>query len=108
MRGNYAVFDAIIRNLSASSVTSTSTDLFWDVYDNGTDTQITVYYGDSDHGESESSWPFSEYHGTAQVGSSSILLEDLYPSTTYYSRIKASNSNGEIWFGPTTWTTSGS
>ena len=108
VRGNYAVFDAIIRNLSASSVTSTSTDLFWDVYDNGTDTQITVYYGDSDHGESESSWPFSEYHGTAQVGSSSILLEDLYPSTTYYSRIKASNSNGEIWFGPTTWTTSGS
>ncbi len=108
VRGNYAVFDSIIRNMSASYVASTSANLLWDVYDNGTDTQITVYYGDSDHGESESSWPSSEYQGTAQVGSVSILLEDLSPSTTYHARIKASNSNGQIWFGPITWTTSGS
>ena len=38
---------------------------------------------------------FQEYQGTAQVGSSSTLLEDLYPSTTYHARIKASNSNGK-------------
>ena len=108
VRGNYAVFDSIIRNMSSSYVTSTSASLLWDVYDNGTDTQITVYYGDSDHGESESSWPSSEYQGTAQVGPESTLLENLIPATTYHARIKASNSNGQIWFGPITWTTSGS
>ena len=39
VRGNYAVFDPIIRNTSAHYVTSTSANLFWDVYDNGTDTK---------------------------------------------------------------------
>ena len=99
LRGDFYVYDAILRNLTATNVTSSTADVTWDVYDNGTNTTLTVYYGQTDMGNNSQLWPYSVSAGTPQVGpgSAGISFAD---DTTYYVRIMASNEEGETWFGP--------
>jgi len=99
LRGDFYVYDAILRNLTTTNVTSSTADVTWDVYDNGTNTTLTVYYGQTDMGNNSQLWPYSVSAGTPQVGlgSASISFAD---DTTYYVRIMASNEEGEAWFGP--------
>jgi hypothetical protein len=99
LRGDFYVYDAILRNLTATNVTSSTADVTWDVYDNGTNTTLTVYYGQTDMGNNSQLWPYSVSAGTPQVGpgSAGISFAD---DTTYYVRIMASNEEGEAWFGP--------
>ena len=106
MRGDYVPFDPIIRNLSSGSITSSSSQIDWQVYDNGTDATVTLFYGESDHGTSAGNWPQQVGQGVAIVGEWGQLISDLDPSTTYYARILATNQNGDFWSDPITWTTS--
>ena len=106
VRGDYHAFDPIIRNLSAGSTTSSSTQVDWQVYDNGTDVTITLFYGQSDHGNVEGDWPQQTNQGVASVGDWSHVVSGLDPSTTYHARLRAANQNGDIWSDPITWTTS--
>jgi len=99
LRGDFYVYDAILRNLTTTNVSSSTADVTWDVYDNGTNTTLTVYYGQTDMGNNSQLWPYSVSVGTPQVGpgSADISFAD---DTTHYIRIMASNEKGEIWFGP--------
>jgi hypothetical protein len=99
LRGEYYAYDAILHNLTTTNVTSSTADVIWDVYDNGTNTTLTVYYGQTDMGNNSQLWPYSFSAGTPQVGpgSAGISFAD---DTTYYVRIMASNEEGEAWFGP--------
>tara|TARA_B100000614_G_scaffold122144_1_gene109415 strand:+ start:2374 stop:6348 length:3975 start_codon:yes stop_codon:yes gene_type:complete len=106
IRGNYVVFDPILRNLTASSISESTVLVTWDVYDNGTDVEVTIFYGEVDHGQSETDWEYAQIAGTAVVGEEQYQLEGLDPSTTYYARLKSSNDNGDLWSDPITWTTS--
>ena len=106
VRGDYVQFDPIIRNLSSGSITSSSSQIDWQVYDNGTDATVTLFYGETDHGTSAGNWPEQVGQGVAVVGDWGHLISDLDPSTTYHARIMATNQNGDFWSDPITWTTS--
>ena len=106
LRGEYFVYESILRNLGTSNITSNSTQINWEIYDNGTNTTLTLYYGTSDAGTQSSSWSNSIDIGTPSVGYENHQLSDLSCcDTTYYARIKATNDIGSIWFGPINWNT---
>jgi hypothetical protein len=106
LRGEYFVYESIIINLGTNNITSNSTEINWEIYDNGTNTSLTLYYGTSDAGPQTSSWPNSIEIGIPSVGHENYQLSDLSCcDTTYYARIKATNDIGSIWFGPINWTT---
>mgnify|MGYP003327337025 CR=1 FL=1 len=69
LRGEYHAYSAIIRNLSTANVTSSTADVIWDVYDNGTNTTLTVYYGQADMGNNSQLWPNSVSVTAPSVGS---------------------------------------
>ena len=100
LRGEYHAYDAILRNLSTANVTSSTADVTWDVYDNGTNTSLTVYYGQTDMGNNSQLWPYSVSVGTPQVGSGAAEISFTSDGGTHYVRIMASNEEGEVWFGP--------
>ena len=99
LRGEFYAYEAILRNLSTTNVTSSTTDVIWDVYDNGTNTTLTVYYGPADMGNNSQLWPNSIAIGTPQVGPDSVNIA-FTGDSTHYIRIKASNEEGTVWFGP--------
>ena len=106
LRGDYYVYDAILRNLEATEITANSTTVLWETYDNGTNTTLTLYYGTSDGGTQSSSWSNSIGLGESEVGNYSQGITGLdCCGTTYYARIMASHEEGDIWFGPISWTT---
>ena len=100
LRGEYHTYDAILRNLSTANVTSSTADVTWDVYDNGTNTSLTVYYGQTDMGNNSQLWPYSVSVGTPQVGSGATEISFTGDGGTHYVRIMTSNEEGEVWFGP--------
>ena len=100
LRGEYHAYDAILRNLSTANITSSTADVTWDVYDNGTNTSLTVYYGQTDMGNNSQLWPYSVSVGTPQVGSGAAEISFTSDGGTHYVRIMASNEEGEVWFGP--------
>ncbi|MFL2493931.1 MAG: M60 family metallopeptidase [Candidatus Thalassarchaeum sp.] len=99
LRAEYYFYDPIVRNLSATNVTSSSADINWDVYDNGTNTNLTVFYGPNDMGNNSHLWPNSVDMGVPQIGPDSTTI-NLTGNFTYYVRIMASNEQGEVWLGP--------
>jgi hypothetical protein len=106
LRGEYYSYSAILRDVGTSNVSTTSVEINWETYDNGTDTTLTLYYGTSDSGSQSSGWDNSANMGSPNVGDESYQLSGLdCCGTTYYARIKASNDEGNIWFGPISWTT---
>ena len=107
LRGEFFVYDAILRNLSSPDPSSaTSTTISWETYDNGTNTTLTFYYGLADMGNQTSGWGGSASFGSATVGSHSQTVSGLTCcGTTYYGRIQATNEEGSVWFGPVSWST---
>ena len=99
LRGEYHAYAAIIRNLSTANVTSSTADVIWDVYDNGTNTTLTIYYGQADMGNNSQLWPNSVSVTAPSVGPGSAEMTFMGDST-HYIRIKAHNEEGETWFGP--------
>ncbi len=51
-------------------------------------------------------WANSASLGDSAVGWSNYEITGLSSNSTYYARVKASNENGDTWFGPVNWTTS--
>ena len=106
LRGEYFVYESILRNLGTSNITSNSTQINWETYDNGTNTSLTLYYGVNDAGTQSSSWANAIDLGSPTVGYENYQLSDLSCcGTTYHARIKATNDIGSIWFGPINWDT---
>ena len=105
LRGDFFVYDAIIRDLDIQNTTDDDTDIFWETYDNGTNISLVFYYGVSDVGDQTLGWTSSANWGTTSVGNHSQTISDLNAGTTYYGRIQASNEVSSVWFGPVTWTT---
>ena len=105
LRGEFFVYDAIIRNLDSNDETTSTTDISWETYDNGTNTSLTFYYGTIDMGNQSSGWANSQNLGSTSVGNHSTTITGLSWGTTYYGRIQASNGENTVWFGPLSWTT---
>jgi hypothetical protein len=105
LREDFFFYDAIIRDIVPDNETSTSVDISWETYDNGTDTSLTFYYGISDMGNQVTGWNFNNNLGGTFVGNFSTTISDLSSGTTYHGRIQASNGENSVWFGPISWTT---
>ena len=56
LRGWVYEYNTMLRNLTATNITSTTADIEWDVYDNGTGTNLTLCYGQTNGGTSRSAW----------------------------------------------------
>ena len=106
LRGEYFVYDAILRNIGANSTTSSTADFAWDTYDNGTNTTLTLYWGTTDMGNQSWVWGNNANLGDSEVGWGEYEVTGLSSGTTYYARVKASNEERDTWFGPVSWTTS--
>ena len=105
LRSEFFSYDAIIRNLESNDETTSTTDISWETYDNGTNTSLTFYYGVTDMGNQSSGWSSSQNLGSTSVGNHSTTITGLSWGTTYYGRIQASNGENTVWFGPISWTT---
>jgi hypothetical protein len=106
LRGEYFVYDAMLRNTGANSTTSSTTDFAWETYDNGTNTTLTLYWGTTDMGNQSWVWGNNANLGDSEVGWGEYEVTGLSSGTTYYARVKASNEERDTWFGPVSWTTS--
>ena len=106
LRGEYFVYDAMLRNIGANSTTSSTADFAWETYDNGTNTTLTLYWGTTDMGNQSWVWGNNANLGDSEVGWGEYEVTGLSSGTTYYARVKASNEERDTWFGPVSWTTS--
>lgn len=105
LRGGLFEYDPILRGESASNVTSSSADLEWETYDNGTNTDIEVCWGLVDGGESASAWAQCDVIGTAEVGWYGHHIDGLSPGTTYHFAVRGVNGNGDTWSATASFTT---
>jgi len=103
LRGDFFVYDAIIRGLGTQDNTENTVSISWETYDNGTNTSLTFHYGSTDIGNQTLGWTNSAYWGGTSVGNYSETLTGLIEGTTYYGRLQASNEEGSVWFGPISW-----
>ena len=103
LRGDFFVYDAIIRDLGTQDNTENTVSISWETYDNGTNTSLTFHYGSTDMGNQTLGWTNSAYWGGTSVGNYSETLTGLIEGTTYYGRLQASNEEGSVWFGPISW-----
>lgn len=82
---------------AASDITAISARLTGTISDNGGDNAtLTFYYGTSDGGTDPLSWGNSISLGVVN-GTSSIDINGLSPSTSYFFRAAAANSGGISW-----------
>ena len=106
LRGWVYEYNPIFRNLSAENITSSSADLEWDVYDNGTNTMISVCWDVADGGGDRDLWYSCEEIDSSYVGHWSYGIDSLASGTTYYFRVVGQNSNGDTWSEVASFTTS--
>ena len=74
LRGEYYSYSAILRDVGTSNVSTTSVEINWETYDNGTDVVLKIYYGTSDSGAQVSGWSNSVNVGAIDVGNESYNL----------------------------------
>ena len=107
LRGTYFEYESILRNLTSPTISSpNSASVYWETYDNGTNTSLTIFYGKNDGGNNQLAWENSQFIGSTNVGNHTTVISGLdCCGTTYYARIYSSNGNTEKWFGPISWVT---
>ena len=106
LRGWVYEYDLITRNYAVANVSSSAADLEWEVYDNGTNTTLTVCWGLFDGGNSTVSWTNCASIGQSSVGDWQHSVSDLLTGQTYHWRVMGENDNGQTWSDDSTFTTS--
>lgn len=92
-----------IANAAATGVTTNTATLNGTLTSTGNlPTQVWVYWGTSDLGQTRSGWAASASLGTSTVGGLTQSATGLTTNTTYYYRYYASNSAGTAWGSPAT------
>ena len=97
LRGWVYDYPSILQNLSVSNITSSSSTLQWDNYDNGTDVNQTICWGLFDGATTKSAWTTCSSQGLAIVGSEQKDLTGLATSSTYYWRVLGEGASGDHW-----------
>lgn len=97
LRGWVHEYDLISRNHTASNVSGGAADLEWHVYDNGTNTTMTVCWGWQDGGNNTLTWANCASKGTPQVGDVSHFVNGLTSGVSYKWRVMGANGNGQTW-----------
>jgi hypothetical protein len=97
LRGWVHDYDPILRDLLDNNVTSSSADLEFDVYDNGTDVNLTVCWGLFDGGTNKATWSNCQAIGISTVGWKSHSVSGLVSGQTYHWRAMGENDNGQTW-----------
>ena len=98
----------LLAEVQATAIGSTSATARFNLLSTGgADTSsITVYHGSSDQGNTTSGWSGnSSLSGAQSTGFLELGMSGLSASTTYVFRIKATNSAGDAWSAPISFTT---
>jgi hypothetical protein len=68
------------------------------VYEAGTGTEVTVYWGTTDGGTQADAWQYSKRIGVLKAGETgTIAIDGLQPWTDYFYRAAARNDRGHAW-----------
>ena len=97
LRGWVYDYNPILRNIITTNITSSSADLEWETYDNGTDVNFTVCWGLFDGGTVKTAWSSCLESGRANVGFNNHPINNLISSQTYYWRVLGEGASGDIW-----------
>ena len=106
LRGWVHDYDPILSDLIDTNVTSSSADLNFEVYDNGTDVNLTVCWGLADGGNITTMWDNCQGLGISSVGGKSYSVSGLISGQTYHWRAMGENDNGQTWTPAAIFTTS--
>jgi hypothetical protein len=97
---------ASIATGASSNITQDSADIAYNITDEGNEAPtITVFYGETDGGQSAAAWDSSVNAGVQSVGSYVEQLIDLTEGTEYFYTVRAVNSAGEAWGSVSNFTT---
>jgi hypothetical protein len=90
-------YDPQIRSLSESNVSGGNANLDFEIYDNGTDVNLTICWGLADGGTNTSTWSNCQSAGVAYVGWQSQNISNLLTGQTYFWRVMGENQNSQTW-----------
>ncbi|MFC4991465.1 cadherin domain-containing protein [Rubritalea tangerina] len=92
------VTEPVIATGSATNLTMTEADLAYTVSDEGDEApSVTLYYGETDGGQTLANWEHSLVLGIRSVGSYTESISGLEEGTSYYFTVAATNSAGKTW-----------
>jgi hypothetical protein len=97
LRGWVHDYDSQIRSLSESNVSGGNANLDFEIYDNGTDVNLTICWGLADGGTNTSTWSNCQSAGVAYVGWQSQNISNLLTGQTYFWRVMGENQNSQTW-----------
>lgn len=91
---------------AASNLSQTEADIAYSVTDEGGEAPtVTVYYGETDGGQSPVAWGSSVAVSTQAVGNYVENLTGLTEGTEYFFTVHATNSGGTVWGSSSSFTT---
>ena len=105
LRGWVHDYPSILQSLTVSNITTSSSTIHWDNYDNGTGVNQTICWGLFDGGTSKTAWTSCSSQGLAVVGSQQNDITGLTTSSTYYWRILGEGASGDDWTDAQSFTT---
>jgi hypothetical protein len=106
LRGWVYEYDILTRDHLAVNVTTSTADLAWQVYDNGTNTTMTVCWGPTDGGNSTLVWANCDQMASNDVGNHQRAVTGLTSGVNYKWRVMGENDNGQTWSAVQSFTTS--
>ena len=96
----------VIATGAASNLGQETADIAYSVTDEGGEAPtVTIYYGETDGGQSAGAWDSNVAVGVQSVGSYVESLTALTEGTEYFFTVHATNSAGEVWGSSSSFTT---